>query len=61
MANKYPDPFTRWEEWKREVADTLGQMKETAQEYDDAQREKEIIENVAERHGISLEEPCLAK
>ena len=55
------DPFTRWEELKQEVADTLGQMKETAQEYDDAQREKEIIENVAERHGISLEEPCLAK
>ena len=55
MANKYPDPFTRWEEWKQEVAATLGQMKETAQEYDDAQREKEIIEEVAERHGIQLE------
>ena len=50
------DPFDRWEEWKQEVADTLDQMKETAQEYDDAQREKEIIEDVAERHGISLEE-----
>ena len=56
MANKYPDPFTRWEEWKQEVADILRQMKETTQEYDDAQREKEIIEDVAERHGISLEE-----
>ena len=55
------DPFTRWEEWKQEVADTLDQMKETAQEYDDAQREKEIIEDVAARHGISLEEPCPAK
>ena len=50
------DPFDRWEEWKQEVADTLDQMKETTQEYDDAQREKEIIENVAARHGISLEE-----
>ena len=55
------DPFERWEELKQEVADTLDQMKETAQEYDDAQREKEIIEDVAERHGISLEEPCPAK
>jgi len=55
------DPFTRWEEWKQEVADILRQMKETTQEYDDIQREKEIIEDVAERHGISLEEPCLAK
>ena len=50
------DPFTRWEEWKQEVADILRQMKETTQEYDDIQREKEIIEDVAERHGISLEE-----
>ena len=50
------DPFARWEEWKQEVADILRQMKETTQEYDDIQREKEIIEDVAERHGISLEE-----
>ena len=56
MSDKYPDPFKRWEEWKQEVADTLSQMKEIVQEYDDAQREKEIIEDVAERHGISLEE-----
>ena len=55
------DPFARWEEWKQEVADTLDQMKETAQEYGDTQREKEIIEDVAARHGISLEEPCHAK
>jgi len=55
MADKYPDPFIRWEELKQEMADTLDQMKETAQEYDDAQREKEIIEDVAARHGISLE------
>ena len=50
------DPFTRWKEWKQEVADTLDQMKETAKEYDDAQREKEIIEDVAARHGIDLQE-----
>ena len=50
------DPFERWEELKQEVADTLDQMKETAQEYDDAQREKEIIEDVAARHGIDLQE-----
>ena len=56
MADKYPDPFTRWEEWKQEVADILVQMEETAQEYDDAQREKEIIEDVAARHGIDLQE-----
>ena len=56
MADKHPDPFERWEEWKQEVADTLDQMKETAQEYDDAQREKEIIEDVAAKHGISLED-----
>ena len=56
MADKYPDPFTRWEEWKQEVADILVQMEETAQEYDDAQREKEIIEDVAARHVIDLQE-----
>ena len=56
MADKYPDPFTRWEEWKQKVADILVQMEETAQEYDDAQREKEIIEDVAARHGIDLQE-----
>ena len=56
MADKYPDPFVRWEELKQEMSDTLDKMKETAQEYYDVQREKEIIEDVAARHGISLEE-----
>ena len=48
------DPFTRWEELKQEIADTLADMEHIAEEYNDAQREKEIIEDVAERHGIQL-------
>jgi len=56
MADKYPDPFTRWEEWKQEAADILDQMQRTAQEYYDAQRVKEIIEDAAAKHGISLED-----
>ena len=35
MANKYPDPFVRWEEWKQEVAEVLEEMERIAEESND--------------------------
>jgi len=38
------DPFTRWEELKQEFADTLAEMHDTAQDYEDTLHCLDVME-----------------